>query len=241
MKDKTPQHYAHRAETTATLPPGDAERLAGYALMGLPFSSGHYLAYRRFPRSSFGPGYRSVWLRRPGGTWSIYADAPPETSCARFFGAAVDEAVLAPVSARWTGPARLEVSVPGVLDWQLDLASTPATRLLGAVAGAMPDALWRSDAMLGAMGRVMGPVLRAGRMGLAGRVPNGQSFRARPMRVWMVRASVATVDGVDAGIPQPLPVQEHLADAWLPQRGVFVADTSLVFPSTAPTRVAAVE
>ncbi|GAA1887738.1 hypothetical protein GCM10009715_37120 [Paeniglutamicibacter psychrophenolicus] len=233
MGTKTPQQYAQRAEAGATLPPGDGDRLAGYALMGLPFSSGHYLAYRRFPRSSFGPGYSSVWLRRPDGSWSFYADAAPELSCARFFGAALHEAVRTPVTGRWTGPNRLLVSVPGVLDWELEMKSTPATMLLSALAGAMPPSLWSSEPLLGAMGRVMGPVLRSGRMGLSGLVPNGQSFRARPLRVWLVAASSATIDGADAGTPRPLPVQEHLADAWLPQRGVFVADTSLVFPSTA--------
>jgi hypothetical protein len=232
MGTKTPQEYAQWAETSATLPPGSAERFAGYALMGIGFSSGHLLAYLRFPVSSIGPGYHAVWLRRPDGRWTIYADAPPELSCARYFGEALSEAVQTPVTGSWTGPASLAIAVPGVLQWQLEMKSTPVTTALSAMARTMPAALWRSEGMLGAMGMIMGPMLRSGKMSLAGLVPNGQSFRARPLRVWMVGSSVATIDGKDAGIPQPLPLQEHLADFWLPQRGIFVADTEISFPST---------
>lgn len=239
MEARTPQKYAQRAENTPTLPPGSAERFAGYALMGIPFSTGHVLAYRRFTASSIGPGYHAVWLRRPDGRWTIYADAPPELSCSRYFGAALSDSVFANVTGSWTGPASLAITVPGVLQWRLELKSTPATAALSTVARTMPAAVWRSEKLLGAMGRMMGPLLRSGKMGLAGRVPNGQYFRARPLRVWMVGASAATIDGEDAGNPRPLPVQEHLADFWLPQRGVFVADTEICFPSTEPAMAAA--
>jgi hypothetical protein len=81
---------------------------------------------------------------------------------------------------------------------------------------------------------MMNPLLRSGRMRLAGRVPNGQTFRIRPLRVWSVADSSATVFGRDAGRPRRLPRQEHLADMWLPQRGLFVADVMARYPSTAP-------
>ncbi|WP_411730781.1 hypothetical protein [Paeniglutamicibacter sp.] len=233
MTTMTPQECARLSEATAALPPGTAERFSGYALMGMPFSSGHYLAYRRFPASSIGPGYHAAWLRRPDGRWTVYADAPPELSCARYFGAAFSEAVHAPVSGSFSGPFSLTVTVPGVLTWRLALESSLATAALTAMARKMPAAVWRSDRLLDAMGLLMGPALRAGKMGLAGLVPNGQSFRAHPQRVWMVASAEATIDGEDAGVPQALPAQEHLADFWLPQRGVFVADLGIDYPSTA--------
>lgn len=239
MEAKTPQEYAQWAETAPTLPAGGAERFAGYALMGIPFSTGHVLAYRRFTASSVGPGYHAVWLRRPDGRWTIHADVPPESSCARYFGAALSETVHGPVTGNWTGPQSLTITVPGVLHWRLELESTPATAALSAMARAMPAAVWRSDRLLKAMGAMMGPALRCGRMALAGLVPNGQSFRACPLRVWMVGSSTATIDGVDAGNPQPLAIQEHLADFWVPQRGLFVADTRICFPSTEATGAAA--
>lgn len=233
MTRMTPRECAGLAEAAAELPPGTAERFSGYALMGMPFGSGHYLAYRRFPASSIGPGYHAAWLRRPDGSWSVYADAPPELSCARYFGAAFSQTAYAPVTGSWSGPFNLTVTVPGVLSWRIGLESTPATSALTAMAGKMPAALWRSDRMLGAMGLLMGPALRSGKMKLSGLVPNGQSFRAHPQRVWMVGSAESTIDGRDAGIPQALPAQEHLADFWLPQRGVFVADLGIDYPSTA--------
>src|SRR6478672_392008 len=85
------------AAATASLDPSDpAEHFFGYTVMGVPFASGHYLAFRHFPASSIGPGYRAVWMREPDGVWTIFADAPPEVSCMRYFGAAVTHSVTGP-------------------------------------------------------------------------------------------------------------------------------------------------
>lgn len=88
-----------------SLPLGDDERFTGYGVMGLPFSSGHYLAFRCWPRTSIGPGYRAVWHRDPGGRWTLYATEPPQRSCARYLSAATtSEPVTCPVEAH--DPAR---------------------------------------------------------------------------------------------------------------------------------------
>lgn len=243
MKATMPQSAAAQAEADASLalataphslPNDTAERFAGYAVMGMPFSSGYYLAFRRFPASSIGPGYHAVWLRSPEQQWSVYADAPPELSCARYFGAALSETKYSPVSAEWTGPCQLTVKVPGVVHWEFEMKATVSTAAVTAMARRMPPSLWRNDRVLGAMGTLMGPVLGTGKLSFAGRVPNGQSFQAKPLRVWAVASSRASIGGVDAGVPRPLPQQDRLADFWLPQRGLFVAELSLRFPSTAP-------
>jgi hypothetical protein len=186
--------------------------------MGVPFESGHYLAFRNFPASSIGPGYRAVWLREPDGAWTIFADAPPDVSCMRYFGAAVTHSVTGPVELHWLSPTSARIEVPGAADWRIDMASTPATRVAGITARLIPAPLWQSDAFLAAMGAMMGPMLRAGRM--RRRVPNGQTYRMRPLRVWSLAGSTANVFGQDAGRPRELPQQEHLADLWLPQRGL---------------------
>src|SRR5215831_9087410 len=72
-------------EAAPTLPPGADERVAGYGVMGLPFTSGHYLAMRRFPVSSFGGAYTAVWWREPAGAWHMFSDVEPMLSCPRFF------------------------------------------------------------------------------------------------------------------------------------------------------------
>src|SRR3712207_6921241 len=81
-----PARLIRHLETAAALPAGTEERFAGYGIMGLPFASGHVLALRRFPASSIGPGYASVWHRDPAGAWTFYADVDPHLSCSRFFG-----------------------------------------------------------------------------------------------------------------------------------------------------------
>lgn len=241
MVTRAPQEYAQTAVSSAPLAAGTAERFAGYALMGMPFSSGHYLAFRHFPASSIGPGYRSVWVRRPDGQWTIYADAPPKLSCARYFGSALSAARLAGITETWAGPSTATITVPGVLEWRFALSPSSATRALGATAARMPERLWSSGPVLRGMGMMAGPLLHAGKLRFSGVVPNGQTFQAQPRRVWVVRSASATVDGTDAGRPGRLPQQEHLRDFWLPQRGLFVADLGVAFPSTAAAANGAVQ
>ena len=47
-----PQSSAEATPKLAELPEDAAEHFAGYAVLGLPFTSGHYLAFRDFPVSS---------------------------------------------------------------------------------------------------------------------------------------------------------------------------------------------
>jgi hypothetical protein len=225
---KSIREQASDAEQHARLGPGTNERFSGYGVMGLPFSSGHVLAMRRFPVTSVGPGYSSVWLRRPSGAWTICADAPPQVSCARYFSSALESAVQCPVTVTWTGDAAFSVTVSGDVDltWQLELESTPVTRAMTTLMSALPATLLENAPFLKAMGVAAGPALRAGRLGLTGGVPNGQDFRAKPRRMWFVSSSTATLDGEDLGTPQPLQDQTRLGDFWIPQRGIFLIGAS---------------
>lgn len=207
---------------------GPDERFAGYGVMGLPFASGHYLAFRRFPSTPFGGGgYRSVWLRDPAGSWTFHIDAPADESCPRYFDQAITASVRSDIAIDWSGPSRLTVRVAGVLSWSMQLSTTRATALMSAAGGLLPEAAWESRTVLAAMGRMAGPVLGAGRIRLAGRVPNGQWFKAGPRQVWRVATSSAVLRGVDLGELAPLPAQTALGDLALPQRGLFmVAESS---------------
>lgn len=233
MTTYQPQSSAEATPTLAELPDDPAEHFAGYAVLGLPFTSGHYLAFRDFPVSSVGPGYRSVWHRTPGGQWTIYANTAPEFSCARYFGAAVHHTVETDVDIQWSGPFTALITVPGVIDWRLELGTSAATSMLTAMAVRMPESLWRNELVLRAMGTFAGPLLNAGKMKVSGVVPNGQTFQAQPRQLWLVTDSQATILGEDAGQPGALEVQDHLADFWLPQRGLFGARVGVRFPSTA--------
>ena len=218
-----PKELVDRMEQRAELPSGNEERFAGYGVMGVPFTSGNLLAMRRFPASSLGRGYTSVWHRNPQGSWTFYSDVPPQLACPRYFGSAVNEATVREIEITWTGPRDLTVSIEGDsgLEWHLSLVKTLATNLINAVGGVLPDALWRKEAVLKPMGKAASLMLRAGRLGLTGRAPNHQRFVVNPLLIWAVQSSTARMGNQDLGSVGPLPVQTRLGDFWIPQRGIF--------------------
>jgi len=216
-----PRELLEGVERNATVPDAPGERFFGYGVMGLPFSSGHILGMRRFPASSIGPGYTSVWYRNPAGRWTFYQTVAPEQACTRYFGCDVAEAPVRDVQIDWTGPRNLHVTIADELDWQLSLASSPVTRLMNVMGALMPDAPWRNAAVLRVMGAFAGVALRAGRLGLAGTASNGQRFIANPLRIWLIPESRAVVRGVDLGPVGPAPEQARLGDFWIPQRGIL--------------------
>lgn len=224
MNANTPRALARAAVQHPVLPPGTGDRFAGYGVMGLPFRSGHYLALRDFPASSVGPGYRAVWQRDPQERWTVYADAPPDQSCARYLGPALTAARTAPIGIAWTGDRALTVEVDNLLVWNLEIAATTATRLLSTLGGILPGRALGMTRLLRVMGLGAGPLLGVGRVNLIGRMPAGQPYRAIPRRVWSVVSSSAVLDGVDLGPIGPLREQDSLGDFQLPQRGIFYAE-----------------
>jgi hypothetical protein len=66
---REPAQLVEDLERHPELPPGSEERFYGYAVMGLPFRSGHVLGLRRFPASSIRPALR-IWVAR-GGTATV--------------------------------------------------------------------------------------------------------------------------------------------------------------------------
>ena len=217
-----PRDWIERIEAAPSLPVGSEERFDGYGVMGLPFDSGHVLAMRRFPASSVGHGYTSVWHRAPNRRWTFYADALPRQACTRFFGLMASESHETEVAIRWPAAWRLEVSVPAArLEWNAELRETTATRLMNGVARVIPSPAWRSPAILSAMGFVAGHAFGAGRIRLFGRAPNGQGFIANPYLLWVIAATRAAIDGESFGSPSPVRPQARLGDFWIPQRGIF--------------------
>lgn len=218
----TPQAAA-AATSYLTLPPGEDERVLGFGVMGLPFASGHYLAFRNFPASSFAPAYLSVWHRDPSGDWTFYATTPGPQSCSRYFSSATPVApAVCDIDVSWPTPWSLAIAIEGLLDWRIDIATTRATQVMTAIGTRLPTAAWNNRATLAAMSRIIGPTLGLGKIRLAGTAPNGQGFRIAPKRVWAVADSTATLRNQDLGRVRPLPVQARLGDFRLPQRGICV-------------------
>jgi hypothetical protein len=145
---REPRELVCELEASPRLPSGLEERFAGYGVMGLPFRSGHLLAMRRFPASSVGPGYRSVWHRDPRGRWTFFQDVAPDAACTRYFGAAVDEIVDATIDIDWSAGSEFSITVLGGghrLDWRVTLTSSIATRLMNAIGSGLPQKWWRSE------------------------------------------------------------------------------------------------
>jgi hypothetical protein len=220
-----------RLEREHPLPGGDEERFLGYGVMADPFQSGDLLAMRRFPASSLGAGYTSVWHRSPEGQWTFWSDRPPLQACPRYFGSDIAHAVSTPITVRWTGPLHLEIEIPAAdLRWAMDLESTRVTRTLNRLGQLLPERAWRSPYTLALIGRFAARLLHAGRLGLSGRVPNGQAFIANPQLVWIVGSSSASIAGRDLGPMGPLAEQTHLGDFWIPQRALFAIGRSFFEP-----------
>jgi len=219
----SPRDIVAALELAPVLPPGTEERLVGYGVMGLPFASGHYLGLRRMPGSSVGDAFTSVWWRDPARKWVIFHNVSETQSCPRWFGQALERSELRPIDVTWTGPRALRVSIDGLLDWQIELGASPATRMMSAMGSVAPRWLMKNDATLSAMGATAGPLLGVGHLALHGQVPNGHSFKANPRQTWTVTDSQASIDGLDLGPVGPLDQQTRLGDFWLPQRGLFFA------------------
>jgi hypothetical protein len=230
MPERAPAALATAAEN-AGLPSGTGERFAGYGVMGLPFASGHVLAMRRFPASSVGPAYTSVWHREPSGRWVFWQNQADDQSCPRYFSAAVAETRRVDIELGWPADHQLRIVVPDVgLVWTSHLATTTVTRVLNVMGRVMPDRLWRARPVLTAMGPLAGRALGAGKVGMVGTAPNGHGFIANPQRVWVVDESSAQLGDDDFGPPGPLRDQAHLGDFWIPQRGIFAIGRAFFWP-----------
>ena len=219
---QTPRAAADAVIAHPRLPAGEDERFVGFAVMGPPFASGHYLALRHFPATSWSPGYRSVWHRDPAGVWTFYATTSGRLSCARHFGAATpNDAVQCDIEETWLTPWSLRVRVEGLLDWTIDMRTTVSTRTMSLIGARLPAGAWTNRMMLAAMGRAAGALLGVGQLRLLGTAPSGQEFMLAPALVWAVSGSRAVLAGEDLGPVGPLDRQARLAGMLLPQRGLY--------------------
>lgn len=218
----------------------ERERFRGYGVMGLPFESGHVLGLRRFPVSSIGPGYTSIWHRSPEGRWDFWSTVSPVLSCARYTGEISDDTGEAGIDVSWPEPHRLEIVCdrPSLV-WEVTLAATPMSRALSALAQRLPHRLLARESVLRVLGPLAGRLLGVGRLSLTGRMPNGQTFHLVPSHVWSVASSSARLAGSDLGRPASLSEQARIGDFRIPQHGLLAVgdvDFDLLDPLRHSTR-----
>ena len=80
--------------------------------------------------------------RAPDGTWTFITDRRPEHTCARYFAPGDSALTLyADIASKWDGPHSSRVTVPDMLDWRIELGSTPATVMMTAWHTGSPQSL----------------------------------------------------------------------------------------------------
>lgn len=224
---RSPQAAAEATERLARLPDGTDERFVGYGVIGLTWSSGHVLGLRRWPASSIGPAYTSIWHRTPNGQWQLYSDAKEQQSCSRYISRMVSASRVSPIRLTWLTPHRLLITVDAEgLVWELAFHSTLATLALGIARAWMSETVAASDAMLRAFELAAPLTLGTGQVKLRGLMPNGQRFRVVPKLMWKVSESTASIRGESLGRPARLHETVRLGDFIVPQSGVLAFATS---------------
>lgn len=235
MNDTTtnePAARAAEAERAGSAPDGPGDRFEGYAVLGVSFSSGDVLALRRFPVTSCGPGYTSVWHQAPDGRWTFYSDVPVDQGCVPYFRPGIDETIVTPIRLEWRGARQLTVSADGgrLLAWSMWLAPTAGSRIVNLVLRRLPDGWWRQSRLLAMAGAVSGVALGAGPIRLTGRTPAGHRYLSAPRSVWTIPASRATVAGREFGTVAPPARHTTLGDLLIPRRGLLAFGRAVMLP-----------
>jgi hypothetical protein len=199
------------------------EHYRGYAVLAMPFASGHLLGLRVFPENDFAP-YKSIWHRTPEGSWSIYNDGPSlKTTCPRWWGPALEHAELTPFDLTWTGPNALRVEmVDPALVWTMSMTAPPVLRLLNAVTAALPLWTWKTALQPWIAEWMAKWLLGLGDVPFSFVTPSQQSAILVPERQFFIDASRATWQGQDLGEPVVLGENPTIGQVRLPTRATFV-------------------
>ena len=211
------------APRTGTSPWDGHEYGRGYAVLMLPFSSGHQLGLRVFPENDFGP-YVSVWHRPPGEAWSIYVDGPSlETACPRYWGPVLDTAALTTIDVSWTGPNELRVEMEApALSWTLSLDAPAALRWTNAVSAALPLRTWKPGPLLRLREWMARRFLGMGAIRLSFTTASGHETVLVAQENYVVEESEATFNGRPLGEPVRLEENPTVGDVLLPKVPSFV-------------------
>lgn len=204
-------------------PWADHEYQRGYAVMVLPFSSGHLLALRVSPQNPFAP-YVSVWHRPPEGEWSIYVDGPSlETACPRYWGPVTRQTAFARIDVEWTGPDELRVEVDEPrLAWTMTVSAPLHRGMLFAADASLPLWTWRRGPLLRLREWMTRRLLDIGDVRLSFTTPSGHDTVFVPEEEYAITESEAVLDGRSLGEPVRLDENPTIGDVPLPTRPSFV-------------------
>lgn len=222
-----PMNLAARATgipiRTTTSPWPGHEHSRGYAVMELPFSSGHLLGLRVWPQTDFRP-WVSVWHRTPDGEWEMYNDgALLEATCPRYWGPELSRAELADIDLTWTGPTELRVEmVEPRLEWTMSMREPRRLRALNAVSRSLPLWTWRPRPLLRLREWIAKHLLDMGDIQLSVRTASGHEGTIMPEEIYFIHESEAVFDGESLGDPVRLDANPSIGEVPTPTRPVFV-------------------
>lgn len=198
------------------------ELVRGYAMMVLPFTSGHLLGLRVWLRNDFAP-YASVWHCTPDGDWAIYSDGPLiETTCPRYWGPALTHAELASIDCSWDGPNTLRVTMERPrLAWTMTMTAPPLLRALNRLSAALPLWTWKPALLQRVREWVAGRFLDMGDIQLSFTTPSGHDTIIMPEQLFFVASSEAMLEGEFLGAPVHLEENPTIGGVPLPLRPIF--------------------
>lgn len=222
-----PLNLAEKAESiepvAASSPRDTREFGRGYAVMSLPFSSGHCLGLRVFPQNTFAP-YVSVWHQSPDGAWSIYVAGPSlDTTCPRYWGGATEHDSLTTIDVTWTGPNDLAIEMEEPeLVWSLSVTAPTALRWVNSLNAALPDWTWRIGPALRFREWFARRFLGMGDIRLAFRTASGHDTVLMAQENYFIDESAARLDGASLGEPVELDRNPTIGDVPLPSIPSFI-------------------
>lgn len=198
------------------------EFVRGYAAMVLPFSSGHLLALRAWPQSSFGP-YVTVWHQPPDGEWRMYVDGPSlETTCPRYWMESTERAYLADIDVTWTGPTELRIeSDDPELSWTMSMIAPASLERVNRINAALPLWTWRNSVFLRLREWLSNRLLDVGEIRLSFTTPSGHDTVIIPEELYGIVDSEAVLDGQSLGEPVSLDENPTIGGVPLPTRPTF--------------------
>ncbi|WP_254536922.1 hypothetical protein [Halomarina litorea] len=225
---------ASTAGTTSTAAGTTSLRpFTGLSLPGVCFESGHCVWLLDFESTPtpYG-GYTEVWVIGPDGDRTLYVSEEEaiDTVCEYHD---FDATHAAEVTVE-RDDERLTLSTTGEdgtrLDCSLAFESTPATRLLGAVARATPSAIARSGVGRAVSTFSLNALLGLGGLPVGGRTETGREYFAAADRMYLVGDATATLDGTDLGGVVRPPERIAFGDIVTTDRPVaFVGDLFLEY------------
>lgn len=195
----------------------------GYAVLSLPFDSGHLLGLRVIPDNDFAP-YVSIWHRSPGKDWAIYVDGPLlETACPRYWKPATRTVGFASIDVRWTGANDLRVAMDTPsLEWALSMRAPPLLRLVNAINARLPLWTWNTSTLLRLRELVARYYLNYGDIALSFKTPSDHNVVLLAQENYFIHSSTARYDGDDLGDPVHLHENPTMGEVPLPTAPSFV-------------------